>query len=307
MTNFYQTSPAEEVTTVQVEPPQQFQNTSTRVVGGTTSITFRGDGGAMTTTRNSMVSAADLTPYAEGDWRATARNAHGNPTSKITEDCVVEVDGMSAQVGMLVKAGILVETPDGFVKATQGATKGATQEDTQEEPGAMPAETVDAINSAMDGLSDSTVQHAGALGIAAAVGDSSLEDVAAGIARDTGMEPAEAAQRVEFVKDAYQAQADHYITSGLGIPAGDLQSFYEFCRQPANKGALQTAVQQQVFGNSMAGYGPLVQAYMNNVAPSSRALESRGFETKTGADGVELVRIQGTWMPTKVAAKIGLI
>ena len=195
MTNFYQTSPSEETTTVQVEPPQPYQNTSTRVAGGVTSINFRGDTGALTTTRNSTVSAADLTPYAESDWRATARNAHGNPTSKITEECVVEVDGMSAQVGMLVKAGILVETPEGFVKATQAATEGATEEDTPE-PGAMPAETVDAINSAMEGLSNSTVQHAGALGIAAAVGDSSLDEVIAGVARDTGMEPTEAAQRV---------------------------------------------------------------------------------------------------------------
>lgn len=307
MTNFYQVSPADETTTVQVEAPQAYQNTSTRVAGGVTSINFRGDSGTLSTSQSNTVSASDLTPFSEGDWRATARNSYGNPTSKITEDCVVEIDGMNAQVGMLVKAGILVETPDGFVKATQGATEGATQEDTQAEPGAMPAETVDAINSAMDGLSDSSVQRAGSLGIAAAVGDSSMDEVVAGIARDTGMEPAEAAQRVDFVKDAYQAQADHYITSGLGISAGELQDFYEFCRQPANKGALQTAVQQQVFGNSMSGYKPLVDSYMNNVAPSTRALEANGFETKTGPKGEELVKIQGQWMPTKVAAKVGLI
>lgn len=307
MTEFYQTAQTEQTpVTIQTTPPQPYQNTSTKVAGGVTSINFRGDSGALSTSHNNTVSASDLTPYADDDWRATARNSYGNPTGKITADSVVEIDGISGQVEMFVKAGVLVETPDGFVKATQGATQEAIKQDTNE-PGAMPTETVEAINSAMDGLSDSTVQRAGSLGIAAAVGDSSLEEVTAGIARDTGMEPAEAAQRVEFVKDAYQAQADNYITSRLGIPSGDLQNFYEFCRQPENKGTLQTAVQQQVFGNSMNGYGPLVQAYMNNVAPSATALESRGFETKVGPNGEELVRIQGTWMLSKVAAKVGLI
>ncbi|WP_404991518.1 hypothetical protein [Cupriavidus pauculus] len=188
----------------------------------------------------------------------------------------------------------------------QGATED-TEDETQAEPGAMPAEIVDAVNSALDGMNDSTVQKAGSIGIAAAVGDMTLEDVSAAVAQDTGMEPTEAAQRTQFVVDAYQAQADHFITSGLGIPADDLQNFYAFCRQPENKGALQTAVQQQVFGNSMGGFKPLVEAYMSNVAPSARALASRGFETKTAPNGEELVRIQGQWMPTKVAAKVGLI
>ncbi|MDH1292114.1 hypothetical protein N5C43_12710 [Comamonas terrigena] len=311
MTNFYQVSPSEESTpiTIQTTPPQPYQNTSTKVAGGVTSISFRGDGSSVNTTQHGTVAASDLTPYSDEDWRSTARNSYGNPTSKITADSVVTLDGISGQVEMFVKAGVLVETADGFVHASNGATQGATEDTDQDtpEPGAMPAETVNAINSAMDGLSDSSVQRAGSLGIAAAVGDSTMEEVAAGIARDTGMEPTEAAQRTQFVVDAYQAQADHFITSDLGIPSGDLQSFYEFCREPANKGALQAAVQKQVFGNSMAGYKPLVEAYMHNVAPSAAALQANGFETKTDSSGRELVRIAGTWMTTKAAAKAGLI
>ncbi|MHA6868705.1 hypothetical protein, partial [Ralstonia pseudosolanacearum] len=244
-TNSYQVSPDAEsntVTTIPLTPPQPHQNASTRVVGGTTSITFRADGGATTTATRGAVSASDLTPFAADDWRSTARNEFGNPVSKITEDSVVEIDGMSAQVGTLVKAGVLVETADGFVLASKEAPQGAaedTGEETQAEPGAMPAEIVDAVNSALDGMNDSTVQKAGSIGIAAAVGDMTIEDVSAAIALDTGMEPTEAAQRTQFVVDAYQAQADHFITSHLGIPSGDLQNFYEFCRQPENKGALQ--------------------------------------------------------------------
>lgn len=312
MTNFYQVSPADESATpinIPTAPPEAHQNASTKVVGGTTSITFRAGGGSTTTATHGAVSASDLTPYSDDDWRSTAKNSYGNPTSKITGDSVVEIDGLNAQVDMFVKAGVLVETPDGFELASKVTPQGDIDEadDDNREPGAMPAEVVEAVNSALDGLSDSTVQKAGSIGIAAAVGDMTLEDVAAGIALDTGMEPTEAAQRTQFVVDAYQAQADHFITSGLGIPADDLQNFYAFCRQPENKGALQTAVQQQVFGNSMAAFKPLVDSYMSNVAPSANALASRGFETKTAPNGEELVRIQGQWMPTKVAAKVGLI
>ncbi|MCL1620171.1 hypothetical protein [Ralstonia pseudosolanacearum] len=313
MTEFYQVASTDEASTpinIPTAPPPAHQNASTKVVGGTTSITFRADGGATTTTTRGSVSASDLTPYSDDDWRSTAKNSYGNPTSKITADSVVEIDGLNAQVDMFVKAGVLMETPDGFELASKVApqgTNGDTEEETQVESGVMPAEIVDAVNSALDGMNDSTVQKAGSIGIAAAVGDMTIEDVSAAIALDTGMEPTEAAQRTQFVVDAYQAQADHFITSHLGIPSGDLQNFYEFCRQPENKGALQTAVQQQVFGNSMAAFKPLVESYMSNVAPSARALVSRGFETKTAPNGEELVRIRGQWMPTKVAAKIGLI
>ncbi|WP_214442923.1 hypothetical protein, partial [Cupriavidus metallidurans] len=301
------TAESNSVTTIPLTPPPAHQNSSTKVVGGTTSITFRAGGGATTTTTHGTVSASDLTPYGDDDWRSTAKNSFGNPASKITEDSVVVIDGMSAQVGTLVKAGVLVETTDGFELASKGTPQDDTEEETQVEPGAMPADVVDAVNSALGGMSDSTVQKAGSIGIAAAVGDMTIDDVVAGVALDTGMEPAEAAQRTQFVVDAYQGQADNFVVNHLGIPSGDLQNFYAFCRQPENKGALQTAVQQQVFGNSMAAFKPLVEAYMSNVAPSARALASRGFETKTAPNGEEMVRIQGTWMATKVAAKVGLI
>ncbi|MFV8642317.1 hypothetical protein ACNRBS_22530 [Ralstonia pseudosolanacearum] len=311
MTQFYQTAQTDESITaadIPLTPPPAYQNTSTKVAGGTTSISFRGDTSTTVNTGRGEVSARDLTPFAADDWRSTARNSYGHPTSKITEQSVVEIDGMSAEVGILVKAGVLIETKDGdFVRAAQSAPQEQQQKDTPAEPGAMPADVVDAVNSAMDGLSDSTVQKAGSLGIAAAVGDMSADDIVTAVARDTGMEPSEAAQRVQFATAAFQSQADNFVVNHLGIPSGDLQNFYDFCRQPENKGALQTAVQQQVFGNSMAAFKPLVSAYMSNVAPSAAVLQANGFETKTGPSGEGMVRINGQWMATKVAAKLGMI
>lgn len=310
MTQFYQTAQSDESITaadIPLTPPPAHQNVSTKVAGGTTSISFRGDTSTTINTGHSEVSARDLTPYAADDWRSTARNSFGHPTTKITEQSVVEIDGMSAEVGILVKAGVLIETKDGdFVRAAQAAPQGQ-QQDTPAEPGTMPADVVDAVNSALDGMSDSTVQKAGSLGVAAAVGDMPVEDVVTALARDSGIEPAEMAQRFSFAQAAFQSQADNFITKHLGIPEGDLQNFYEFVRQPEHKGALQNAIRQQVQGNSMAAYKPLVAKYFANEAPSTAALERHGYETKVDHAGRDLVKISGQWMPTRVAAKAGLI
>lgn len=308
--NSYQTAQTEQTpVTIPVAPPEAHQNVTASTASGVSSFTFSSGQTASGNSKQAAVSATDLTPYAADDWRATARNAFGNPTSAITADSVVEIDGVSGQVGIFVKAGLLVQTKDGeFVRPTQAA-QGQQQEDkeTPAEPGSMSAEEVAAVDAALEGFDNTTVQRGAALGIAAAVDGTGLEGVVQSVAQVTGQEAAAVAPQVQAASDAFQTQADKFITGHLGISAGELQDFYEFCRQPANKGALQTAVQQQVFGNSMSGYKPLVDSYMNNVAPSTRALEANGFETKTGLKGEELVKIQGQWMPTKVAAKVGLI
>ncbi|MDN7820591.1 hypothetical protein [Burkholderia vietnamiensis] len=313
MTQFYQTATTDEAPAsieIPLTPPPAYQNTSTKVAGGTTSISFRGDTSTTINTKRSEVSARELTPFSADDWRSTARNSFGNPTSKITEQSVVTIDGMSAEVGILVKAGLLVETKDGdFVRPSNGATQGTAEGTEQEttEPGAMPVDVVDVVNSALDGMSDSTVQKAGSLGVAAAVGDMPVEEVVTVLARDSGIEPAEMAQRFSFAQAAFQSQADNFITKHLGIPESDLQNFYEFVRQPEHKGMLQNAIRQQVQANSMSAYKPLVDSYFANQAPSAAALQRNGFETKTAPNGEQMVRIQGVWMSAKVAAKTGLI
>lgn len=279
--------------------------------GGAHSITINGNGVVSSSfSASSVDTGKDLTPYAADDWRGTARTPYGTPTNDITEDSIVRIDGLSAQVSTFVKTGILVKQGDSYVLA---ASEGQPQEVQQEEEdappesGSMPTEIVEAINSAMDGLPDSAVQKGGAIGIAAALGDASFEDVVAGVAQGSGMDSAEAAQRAQFVMDAYQAQADNYLTGHQGLTAGDLPDFYDFCRRQENKGALQDAIQKQVYGNSMSAWKPLVDKYMSGTAPSAATLKANGFATKTGPNGEELVRIQGAWMSTQAAAKAGYI
>lgn len=284
--------------------------------GGTYTITINGNGAVSSSSGATRVDTGkDLSPYAADDWRGTARTPYGTPTNDVTEDSIVNIGGVSAQVGSFVKTGILVKQGDSYVLATgevqpQEAPQQQDQEQQEQtttESGSMPDDVVEAINSAMDGMPDSAVQKGSSIGIAAALGEASFDDVVKGVAQSTGMDPADAGQRVQFVMSAYQAQADNYLTTHQGITTGDLSDFYDFCRQPENKGILQNAIQKQVYGNSMSAWGPLVDKYMTNTAPSAAALKAHGFETKTSPNGEELVRIQGVWMSTKAAAKAGYI
>ncbi len=139
------------------------------------------------------------------------------------------------------------------------------------------------------------------------MGDISMEDIAVGVARSTGMELAEAQGRTQFIIDAYQAQADSFLASQMGLSPADLQDFYQFAREPGNKDALRVALEGQLYGNSMSGWRPLIARYTDQVAPSGDALQARGFETKVTAEGEQMVRIQGVWMSTRAAARAGLI
>jgi hypothetical protein len=300
------------------EQPEDAINTSGSLAhdGGTYTITINGNGSVSSSSGATRVDTGkDLSPYAADDWRGTARTPYGTPTNDVTEDSIVNIGGVSAQVGSFVKTGILVKQGDSYVLATgEGQPQEAPQQQDQEqqeqtttESGGMPDDVVEAINSAMDGMPDSAVQKGSSIGIAAALGEASFDDVVKGVAQSTGMDPANAGQRVQFVVSAYQAQADNYLTAHQGIATGDLSDFYDFCRQPENKGALQNAIQKQVYGNSMSAWGPLVDKYMTNTAPSAAALKANGFETKTSPNGEELVRIQGVWMSTKAAAQAGYI
>lgn len=171
----------------------------------------------------------------------------------------------------------------------------------------MPRDVVETIDRAVEGMSQATVQSGMSLAVAAAVGDIAVEDVAVGVARHTGLDPADAAQRTQFIIDAYQAQTDQFLTSRMGLSAEGLPGFYEWAKQPENKSALQEAIKGQLYGNSMAGWRPIVSQYFASVSPSADALKARGFETKQSSDGTTLVRIQGHWMSVSSAASAGFI
>jgi hypothetical protein len=261
--------------------------------------------------------------FDAGDWRSTARSAQGFPTNEIGEDSVVTIGGVSSPVKVFVTTGILQKQGDKYVlaggqqqahaNAAQGHDDAEQQQDQQQQQAqgddsaAIPDDVTQAMNAAAEPFSQPVYDNGVALGIAHALGDIPIESVAAGVAKNSGMEPGDVAQRAEFIINSFQAQADNFITGRLGVAESDLQDFYAFAREPANKGALRDALNGQLYGGSMAAWRPLVDRYISNTAPSAAALKSRGFETKQGADGADLVRINGTWMSLKAAARAGLI
>ncbi|KVH12220.1 hypothetical protein WS85_12850 [Burkholderia anthina] len=248
---------------------------TTRVAGGTSSVVFRDGQAIATESKHASASVGDLSAYGEGDWRATARSGTGFPTNRIEADTVVSINGMNASVGAFVKAGILRETDGGYVlpgeearAVTPSGTSGNDDEaavETARDAAVMAEEVAQGVDAATDPFDQSTLDAGLAHAIAAATGDMSVEDVVQGVAQRSGMEPAEVGQRVQFVIDAYQAQADGYLTSN-GLSAEQVPQFYEWAKKGSNKAALTTAIQQQAYARSMAGWKPLIAAFKRTSA-----------------------------------------
>ncbi|WP_197344780.1 hypothetical protein [Ralstonia solanacearum] len=294
------------------------QDNTVQQTGTVHSITINGSDGRYASSGVQSFSAAeDFSMFDAGDWRSTARSAHGFPTNEINEDSVVTIGGVSSPVKVFVTTGILQKQGDQFVLAGGQQQAPQQQQQQQDQPqddetrgddaASFPNGLDEAMNAAAEPFSQPTYDNGVALGMAAAMGEGDLDSVVAGVAKNSGMEPGDVQERAGFIVNAFQAQADNFITGRLGVSAGDLDDFYEFARQPENKGALRAALNGQLYGGSMAAWRPLVDRYMSNTAPSSDALKVRGFETKQGADGVDLVRINGSWVSLKAAAKAGLI
>jgi hypothetical protein len=165
-------------------------------------------------TYSSFNAAEDFSAFDAGDWRSTARDSMGFPTNEITPDSVVIIGGVSSPVKVFVTTGILQKEGDQYIVAGGNANAGQVQQDgtgqqqdaTEQHGGdaaLMPSEVVDTIDAAVEGMSQATIQNGMALGVAAAIGEMTIEDVAMGVARNTGIEIAEAAQRTQFIADAY--------------------------------------------------------------------------------------------------------
>ncbi|MFE0840535.1 hypothetical protein [Achromobacter insolitus] len=305
------------------QPVDAIDTSGSQTIGnqsGVHSVTIQGGEIVSSTSGVSSFDAGkDFSPYAQEDWRSTARTSYGSPTNDIDGDTVVRIGGVSAKVSNFVQTGILIKQGDGYVLAGGEdlggeQPRGAQQEQQDQEQGqhdpdlaVMPEEVVSGIDQAAAGIPQAAIQNGMASAIAGAMGDIPMEDIAVGLAQNTGMELTEAQGRAQFIIDAYQAQADSFLTSQMGLSSGELQDFYEFAREPGNKDALRVALEGQLYGNNMAGWRPLIARYMDQVAPSAEALQTRGFETRVSPEGEQMVRIQGVWMSTRAAARAGLI
>jgi hypothetical protein len=280
-----------------------YRNPVARDTGEVTSVVVRnGEIASETTHNNHFVKASELTPFTDaGDWRAGAKKASGSPAQTITADTIVQLGGTEAQVKHFVAAGLLKETANGYELA-DAVEPQQVQEDLLDSPG-MPQEFADAIDAAMSPFDDKTLEAGLSLGIAHMAGQVDFNSVVRKLSMGSGIEPADAQQRAQFILGTYQQQADVYLGK-QGISKEDLPGFYEFAK--TQQSALMGALNKHIREGSLADYKPLVSKFMNSTAPSADALRANGFAVKT-VDKVDQVRIQGVWMSRQAAAKAGLI
>ena len=281
-----------------------YQTPSLSNTGGTTSVTVRDGEMVATTGTVSSVTSRELTPYAADDWRSTATKPNGSPATEITPDTIVTVNGIRGRVKDFATAGALVKSGDGYTLA-EAAGEAQPQGDLQSNPDAaiFPQEIGDTIQAAAEPFPQYAYDNAALTAMHAATTGEGLQSITDKLARQTGMEPRDVAQRVEFIYDQYETQVSRYVTKN-GIAQEDLQDFYEFCR--GNQGEMLKAIQRQAWQEDLAGWKGLINKFQNNTNPSLKVLKENGFEVRKLGDEPE-VRIGGMWMTPKQAAKAGLI
>jgi len=247
---------------------------------------------------------ANLARDSLGDnWRGTARNKNGMPTTTITADSLVTIGGVQGRVSDFVGSGALQETSAGVFEEAPQVASSDTPESAGSAVATMPEDMAGAVDAALEPVPDHAIPAlvSAAIGLASGVGD--IDTLVSRVVSASGLEPADAKQRTEFAMRAYQSQADSYLTAKAGIAKTDLPAFYESVK--SNPRQLQDAIRAQVNG-SMAAWGKLASGFQSNVAPSAEALAANGFQTRN-TSGTPEVLIGGIWASVKGAARAGLI
>ena len=254
-----------------------------------------------------QVSTTELSNFAAGDWRSTARTPQGLPTNNITAATVVEIGGMTAPIATFMRAGVLAQQGNEFVMTGDLFAQHEQTKTEEADPDAanMTAAQQQAMNAAIEPLSQGTFDSCIANGAAVAAGEMNFDTIVSKISSESGMDPSQAAQCAAVARETYQLEADRFVMKA-GIHADDLPEFYEWCRATANKSALKQAVQGQLYMRSLSGYRALIDGYLAATPPSVEALNANGMRTRV-INGVDEVQVRGRWLPITSAARSGLI
>lgn len=242
-----------------------YQPEMVRVINGGQRLEIR-DGVAVTATAaKQAVSTIEFSQPREGDWRTTARESSGFPTTRITPKTLVSIDGFGeSTVQTFLTMGVLREVTPGVYERVGGESSASQSQpqhnldDASSDLAIEPPAVTEAVNQALEPFADSVVEQGAHLAIAHLVGNLDEDTLVSTVARASGVDPVEARSRVAFVIDAEQAKADFYLKRN-GIGAEDLDNFYEYCRM--QKGLLKDALTEQVFSKRMTGWKALIQSY----------------------------------------------
>ena len=301
MTTDFQRYTAHE-TPVDAPPPVSSYQPS-RICGETQRATFTD--GKLTQDTSSLERArvSDASAFAGSQgFESTARNQNGTPVTALLPTTLVVLDGMQGPISSFLATGRLVKTADGTYTEATAAPEVATQDTSDVMP--LDAQTMDAVNAALDTVDQGSLDGLAATAVAVAVNGLDATTLRAKFTTVSGLGGDDAAQRLGTMQAAYQAQADRALMTRSGLSADDLPAFYDWCKAN-HRGELQQAVQRQLSSHDVSGYRALADRWFSATPPTLKALTAAGFQTRNLGQADE-VFIEGQWMTPKAAAKVGL-
>jgi hypothetical protein len=255
--------------------------------------------------RDAKGHSGELNPYHGTDSIfSTARRADGLPVTEIAGDTLVTIAGVQGPVSFFVREGVLQANKDGTFSEATGTPQAAPQADTS---GLMPldAAAMGAVNQALEEVPQGYLDSIMASATGVAIGKLSPASLVQKFAQASGLGLEESAARVATITAAFQAHTEQALMTRSGLTREGTAEMLAWAKS-TQQGALQEAVQRQMFSHDVSGFTALADKWFAATPPSVAALKAAGIPVRTQGQGVE-VQVRGQWMTPGAAAKAGLI
>jgi hypothetical protein len=225
-------------------------------------------------------------------------NAQGNYSATFDPNGSVVLEGgitTSAKVAM--KMGMINEEGNLTAQAPQQVQQQQVEQPQQNfnthDSFAMSANENAIVDDALpSNLSGSQVQTVLNQSTEAAVtGD--FSKVVNSLVQNSGIDPKEAAERVNQAYSAYAKAGERYLSDVVGLKdATDRQNFYSWAQESAPQ-ALRGAINTMISRNQFQELGKLVGQWLDATPPTVEALEKAGYQIGKASDGEPTVYISG--------------
>jgi hypothetical protein len=277
--------------------------------GMTTRVIVRDGVSTVEQTSSRGITGAELNPYHGTDTVfETAKGKHGIGLKEITDETLLTINGVQATAKFFKAEGFIHQTADGqWVEGSgepEAAPQAAPVEDISDNL-SMPLEVAEAVDNALDGVAHHQIDPLLATGVAVATGQVDIATLTRKLSEWSGATPAEAANRIATMQQAYQMQVDAAITSRTPVSAADLPDLYAWAKKAA-PAELRGAIQGQIRGNDFSGFRALADRYLASNPPSVNAVQAAGIEVRTEGKVAE-VFLEGRWITLPTAARLGMI
>lgn len=256
----------------------------------------------------STFNTADLVG-GHSDFLGTARNSGIPARGNLQPSSVVTFQGMEVDLATLEALGEVKRTATGYETATPASNQQAgnqpqqqhqaQQQNTPDGLEAFPAEVESAFANAIDPVPQAIYDQSIARVLEGGLESININEIAA----LSGMSPAEAQQRAEFVVQAFTMQADQIAKAqGIETPA----EVWEWAKTEQGE-KFADARRQLAFTRNTAPLRSLVDSYFREVPPTVEALKRGGFNVRQDTAGNTVFNLNGNWMTPEAAARAGLI